>query len=217
MLDVLLEYHTLLFQGFFTTLKLLGSIILVGIPLGVLVGIIGARYSKGVSIIIRGLKFMTKVIPVLVFLFWLHFPLQAMLGVVIDPFWTTVAALGFINLIATAYIVDTELGLLPRSYRDAGLTLGLSTRQVVWYIELPIMIRRVAPSVALNQAAMLEYTLFASLIAVPELFRVAQTINSITYDPIAVYSLLVFFFLIILIPLHLFITYINKRFKTDYV
>jgi len=217
MLDVLFEYHPLLLRGFFTTLKLLGSIILIGIPLGVLLGVIGGRYSKRISALIKGFKFLTKVVPVLVLLFWLHFPLQAILGVVIDPFWTTVVALGFINLIATAHVVDNELALLPHSYSDAGRTLGMSRKQIVRFIELPIMTRRVAPSVALNQASMLEYTLFASLIAVPELFRVAQTITSITHDPISVYSLLVLFFLIILVPLHLFITYINKKYKTDYV
>ncbi len=72
------------------------------------------------------------------------------------------------------------------------------------------------PQLLLNQAAMLEYTLFASLISVPELFRVSQTINSMIYQPVAIYSLLVLFFAMILIPLHLCTMWISKKYITQY-
>ncbi len=194
-----------------TTIKLILLIAVIGIPLGVMCGVWGGRYSSVMSWIVSGLKFLTKVIPVIVLLFWLHFPLQAILQVVINPFWTTVIALGFVNLIAVAFVIQSELKLLPISYREAGMTLGMTKAQIVWYIELPILMKRALPDIALIQAAMLEYTLFASLISVPELFRVSQTINSMIYDPISIYSLLVIFFIIILAPLHIFVTLYKKK------
>jgi len=161
-------------------------------------------------------RFITKVIPVLVLLFWLHYPLQGMLGIVIDPFWTTIFALGLINIIAVANIVASELELLPKSYREAGITLGMSKNQIVKHIELPLLVRRTLPQLLLTQAAMLEYTLFASLISVPELFRTAQTINAMIYKPVEIYSLLVLFFLIILAPLHLLISWLQKKYIAEY-
>ncbi len=211
MIDILIEYHYLFIQGFLTTIKLLLLIMVIGIPFGVLLGVLGGRYSKSVSLGVSGLKFFTKIIPVLVLLFWLHFPLQSILGIVVDPFWTTVLALSFVNIVAVAFIVQSELKLLPVAYREAGVTLGMTKWQIVRYIELPILMKRVLPSVALNQAVMLEYTLFASLISVPEIFRVSQTINSMIYDPVAIYSLLVLFFVIILAPLHIFVTLYKKN------
>jgi len=211
MIDVLIEYRYLFLQGFLTTIKLLFLIIIIGVPLGVFLGVCGGRYSKTISLCVGGLKFLTKIIPVLVLLFWLHFPLQDILNIVVDPFWTTVVALAFVNLVATAFIVQSELKLLPVAYREAGMTLGMTKGQIVRYIELPILMKRALPSIALIQAAMLEYTLFASLISVPELFRVSQTINSMIYDPVAIYSLLVIFFVIILAPLHIFITLYRKK------
>ncbi len=203
-------------QGFLTTLKLLGCIILIGVPLGTLLGIIGGRYNKDVGKFIKASRFITKVIPVLVFLFWLHYPLQGLLGIVVDPFYTTIIALGLINMIATAHIVTTELELLPKSYRESGITLGMSKNQVIRFIELPLLLRRTLPQLLLNQAAMLEYTLFASLISVPELFRTAQTINAMIYRPIEIYSLLVLFFLIILVPLHLLVSWLQKKYVAEY-
>ena len=216
MFQVLIQYHNLLLQGFLTTLKLLGCIMLIGVPIGTLLGVIGGRYNHELGKIIKASRFITKVIPVLVFLFWLHYPLQGLLGIVVDPFWTTVLALGLINIIATAYVVTTELELLPKSYREAGITLGMSKNQVVKYIELPLLIRRTLPQLLLNQTSMLEYTLFASLISVPELFRTAQTINAMIYKPVEIYSLLVLFFLLILAPLHLLISWLQKKYVAEY-
>jgi polar amino acid transport system permease protein len=216
MFQVLIQYHYLLLQGFLTTLKLLGCIILIGIPFGILLGVIGGRYNSEIGKVIKASRFITKVIPVLVFLFWLHYPLQSLLGIVVDPFWTTIIALGIINMVATANIVTIELELLPKSYREAGITLGMSKNQVVKYIELPLLIRRTLPQLLLNQASMLEYTLFASLISAPELFRTAQTINAMIYKPVEIYSLLVLFFLAILAPLHLFISWLQKKYVAEY-
>ena len=203
MAHILIEYHHVLLQGFTTTLKLLGCIMLIGVPTGTLLGVIGGRYNHELGKIIKGARFITKVIPVLVFLFWLHYPLQSLLGIVVDPFWTTAIALGIINMIATAHVIAIELELLPKSYREAGITLGLSKNQVVRHIELPLLVRRTIPQLLLNQAAMLEYTLFASLISVPELFRTAQSINAMIYQPVAIYSLLVLFFFAVLAPVGL--------------
>jgi polar amino acid transport system permease protein len=216
-LEVLVQHHTLLLKGFGNTLLLLGGVLVIGIPLGILAGIIGGRYSVAFGKLLELLKFFTKIVPVLVLLFWLHFPLQALLGIVIDPFITTIVALGFVNTVAVAYIVKSDLLLLPKGYREAGITLGMSTWQVVRHIELPIMTRRTLPEILHTQATMLEYTLFASLISVQELFRVTQSINSMIYDPIAVYSLLVLFFMIILAPIHLTITFLKKKYSMIYV
>jgi ABC-type amino acid transport system permease subunit len=153
---------------------------------------------------------------VLVLLFWLHYPLQGILDVVINPFWTTIIALGLINIIAVAHVVAAELELLPKSYREAGITLGMTKDQVVRHIELPLLTRRTLPKLLLIQAAMLEYTLFASLISVPELFRTAQTINAMIYKPVEIYSLLIIFFFIILAPLHLITSWLQKKYATRY-
>lgn len=217
MFEVLLQQHTLLLKGFSTTLLLLGAVMVIGVPLGIFAGVIGGRYSDGFGKIIEVLKFVTKIVPVLVLLFWLHFPLQALLGIVIDPFVTTVIALGFVNTVAVAYIVKSDLLLLPKTYRESALTLGMSTWHVIRYIELPIMTRRTLPEILHAQTLMLEYTLFASLISVQELFRVSQSINSMIYDPISVYSLLVLFFVLILAPIHLLIGFLKKKYSMIYV
>ncbi len=215
MLDILINYHDAFLRGLAVTLGLVVLIALIGIPFGVAVGVVGARVSRSIGSIVSGIYFLTGAIPILVLLFWMHYPLQSILHVVIDPFWTTVIALGFVNFILTAELVRRELDLLPKAYREAARTLGLPTIKIARFIELPILSRRAIPQLLANQGKMLEYTLFASFISVPELFRVAQNVNAMVYRPVEVYSLLVLFFLIILGPLHLVVRSLEKKYATS--
>ncbi|MCW1930312.1 MAG: ABC transporter permease subunit [Candidatus Kerfeldbacteria bacterium] len=216
MLHILLQYHTTLLHGCFVTLELLGIIMCVGIPLGVLCGIAAGMHHELLRVV-RSLHFVSQVIPVLVILFWFHYPLQALLQVSINPFWTSVVALGGVNAVSVAAIVSNELARIPRAYIESAHTLGLKRLHIARYIELPLLLRASLPHIITQQAAMLEYTLLTSLISVQELFRTAQTLNAQLYQPVEIYSLLIIFFFLILTPIHLGSRMLRKKYFVSYV
>jgi len=216
MIDILINYHTFFFAGFLTTLKLMLLIVLLGLVGGVVAGAVASKDPIS-GRILESAKFLTRIIPALVLLFWFHYPLQTMLGVVIDPFWTAVAVFGLINAISVAYLISNEIKLLPKKYIESAEVLGMKEKEIVRHIEVPLVFKRSFPEIMLLQAVMLEYTLFASLISVPEIFRVAQNVNSLIYNPVPVYSLLIIFFVIILAPLHLYVLHFRKNNKVEYV
>jgi len=62
---------------------------------------------------------------------------------------------------------------------------------------------------------MLQATLFASLISVEDLFKVAQRINSMIYKPVEIYSALGIFFLLVCLPLNGLALWLKKRFTRN--
>jgi len=62
----------------------------------------------------------------------------------------------------------------PMQYVMAAQICGLSHRQTVLKIQLPIIFRQAIPTLLLIQVSMLQASLFASLISVDEIFRVAK-------------------------------------------
>ena len=62
---------------------------------------------------------------------------------------------------------------------------------------------------------MLQLTLFASLITVGEIFRVAQQINAQIYEPMQIYSALAIFFLVICLPLNGLAEWLKHKFTRD--
>src|SRR4051794_12125599 len=115
-IDILWAYRREFLGGLQVTLKMCLLIWPIGLIAGTLLGVAGARWKRTVGNISRGASFILSGIPILVFLFWLHYPLQATLNVVIDPFYTAVAALSIVNALLVSDTVRRVLIDFPRQY-----------------------------------------------------------------------------------------------------
>ena len=215
-IDILVRYHPAFLGGLFVTLKLCAVVWFTGIVGGTLLGALGKRWPRVIGIPSRAASFFLSGIPVLVLLFWFHYPLQAMIGINIDPFITAVTAFSLINLFAVADIIRGVLNDFPAQYTMAARVCGLSTRTTFLRIELPIVFRQVLPTLLMLQVTMLQISIFASLISVAEIFRVAQQINAMLYKPIEIYSALAVFFLLVCLPLNGCAIWLRSRFTRDY-
>ena len=186
-----------------------------GLSLGTLLGYASFKYKTEIGIPTRVISFVLSGIPVLVLLFWLHYPLQAMLHVVIDPFYTAAFAISIINIFAVADLVRSTLANFPAEYRLAARVCGISRQKTFLKIELPIIMRQIIPTLLNIQVNMLQLTLFASLISVEEIFRVAQRINSMIYRPVEIYTALALFFLAVCLPLNGIALWLKYQFTRD--
>ena len=215
-LDILIAYHAAFLQGLGVTLKLCAVIWLGGLVGGVALGVIGAQYPRSWGAFTRGMSFAFSAIPTLVVLFWLHYPAQALFEVVIDPFYTAGFALALVNMFAVGEMVRQAVSDFPKHYLTAGRVCGLRPRDLVLKIQLPILLRQLLPGLMTQQVAMLHASLFASLISVEEIFRVAQRINSTIYRPIEIYTALACFFLLVCLPINLTASYLKRRYTRDF-
>ena len=187
----------------------------VGLGLGVVLGALADRYRDTVGLLTSGISFLLAGIPVIVLLFWAHFPLQVLLERVIDPFVTAASVLSLVNTFAVAQIVTSVLGEFPEQYVTAARVCGLDTRTTFLKIKLPIVFRLLLPPLLTAQVVILQGTLFASLISVEEVFRAAQRINATAYKPVEIYSALAILFLIICVPLNALAALMKQRFSRN--
>ncbi len=213
--DIIIKYREGLLAGLLVTLKLSIIIWLSGILIGTVLGYLGSKYHKEVGTPSRVISFILSGIPVLILLFWLHYPLQAILNISINPFFTAAFAFSIINIFAVADLVRSALVNFPTQYSLAAKVCGLSQKETFLKIEMPIILRQIIPSLLSLQVVMLQLTLFASLISVEEIFRVAQRINATIYKPIEVYTALAIFFLIITLPLNGISLWLKNKYTRD--
>lgn len=214
-LDILIKYYPAFFQGLTVTLQMCGLIWSSGIILGTLLGVAMVRFPLGVGMPVRLVAFLLAGVPTLVFLFWLHYPAQAMFDVVIDPFYTATFTLAILNVFGVADLVRTALMDFPQQYVTAAKVTGLSAKQTVLNIQLPLIARQISPGLLLLQVSMLHMTLFASLISVEEIFRVAQRINAQIYRPVEIYTALGVFFLAVCVPVNVIAIMLKNKFTRD--
>lgn len=200
-IHIILEYHTAFTKGIIVTLKLSLIIWCAGLVIGGATGFLSTRLSTAWDRVAWVIGFLILGTPVLVILMWLNYPAQILLGVQIKPFYVAAFGLSAVNVVAVASSVRGALREFPSEYIAAGSVYGLKRRTILYHIQLPLLLRRVAGPLLLIQVYMLQSTLFASLISVGEIFRVAQEINSRVYQPVAIYTTLAIFFLLLCLPL----------------
>lgn len=215
-IEILITYQRAFSDGLLTTFRLALIIWFTGLLCGAVLGTMGVKWKLAVGIPSRLLSFALSGMPILVFLFWLHYPLQAMLAVVVDPFVTAAVTLSIINVFAVADVIRGVLADFPSQYVTAGRVCGMAPLQILLYIQLPIVLRQTVPVLLMIQVNMLQATLFASLISVPEIFRVAQQINSQIYKPVEIYTALGVLFLVICLPMNGLALWLKTRFTRDF-
>lgn len=215
LVDILIRYQQGFLDGVKVTILLAGLTWCIGISAGCLLGVLSHSSRRLFGNGLRVFAFLLSGIPFLVLIYWGHYPLQVILGVNIDGFYTALAILSLLNTVAVAEICRTSLDDFPEHYISAAKVCGMPTGHIIRFIQLPLIFRQVIPGILNLQVNMLQMTLFASLISVEELFRVAQRINSSIHKPVEIYSALAIFFLIICLPINGLAIWLKYRFTRD--
>jgi ABC-type amino acid transport system permease subunit len=213
--DIITRYRQAFLSGLRVTVELALIIWCSGVLFGSVIGIFAAKFKKAIGIPARMCSFVLSGIPVLAYLFWAHYPMQAILGTVINPFYTAAVVLSTINIFAVSDLIGSQLLDFPEQYNVAAKVCGLSARTTILKIQLPIILRQVIPALLPLQVIMLQSTLFASLISVEEIFRVAQRVNSVEYKPVHIYTALALLFLLVCLPVNGFAIWLRRRFTRN--
>ncbi len=214
--EILSNHHKELWSGLKVTLLLCGFVYPIGIILGALIGI--ARYKWKIFVGIPGFIFslIMSSTPILVLLFWLHYPLQFMLQIVVDPFITSVVALSVIMTVIVSDQVKNALNDFPVQYLLSARACGLSNKQIVNKIQLPMIFRQMLPNLLFAMITVLQATLFTSMIGVNEIFRVAQQINSDIYQPVQIYTALAIFFIGVCVVLNILAFWLKSQLRWSF-
>lgn len=211
-IEVIFEYRLAYLSGLLVTMKLCFIAWGCGIVGGSLVALGAEWMPKWIGWPALGLSRITEAIPIMVLLFWLHYPAQSALGIIIDPFFTTAALLTLLNALSVFGILRRAISKVPEELIEVARVCGVNRNKMFWRIKVPLAIRTALGSLTSSQVNILQLSIFGSLISVEELFRVSQRINAQIYQPVEVYTGLAVFFLIVCLPLNLLARRLEKKF-----
>ena len=213
-IEIVIKHRQGFLSGIAVTLKLCILVWSIGISLGSLTGMLSSKW-KVFNVFTKTFSFVLSGVPVLVFLFWLHYPAQYYFGIQINPFYTAVLLLAILNTFAVSEIVNVGINNLPKQYIEVARVCNINARRRFLKIEFPLIFRHILPSLLTTQVNMLQMTLFTSLISVEEIFRVSQRVISIEYKPVEIYSALGIFFLIICLPVNGLALFLKSKFTRN--
>lgn len=197
----LARYRAAFASGLLISLGLTGSAIVVGTPLGVLLGIAARSPVLPIRWAVQLSMDMIRSLPAIVLILLIYYIPPVLLGLrTTDPFWVAVAAL---SIHLAAYLADVIRGAIARTPRpliEAALTVGFTRPQVLWRFTIPEAARIALPTYALLCISTLKLSSLASVIAVVELTHTANLVITDTFRSPEVYSVVAAVYISLVLP-----------------
>ena len=148
--------------------------------------------------------------PLLIQLFFLYFGLPK-LGIVLSSQACAIVGLAFLGGSYMAEAFRTGIDNVDVIQTESGLSLGLTRGQVFLHIILPQAIATSVPVLCANIIFLIKETSVFSAVALADLMFVAKDLIGIYYKTDEALLMLVISYLVILLPISLICTWIERR------
>lgn len=210
---ILMLYVPLLVKGALITLGawLLASML--SLVMGTFLGIISCRelVSRRWQILVTIYTFVAKGVPAYVQILIAYFVIPALCGLNIAGFWAATWALAFCSSGYITQIVRASINSVSRGQWEACQVLGYPLRATLERVILPQAFKNCLPALFGELEQLLKSTALLATIGVTELTRTGMNIISRELNPIPVYLLIAFIYLIFAAVLQILAYYLEQR------
>ena len=189
-----------LLQGLLTTIGLSVLVIPLGLIGGLAIALLATENrNRFISFLIAVYVDVFRAMPPLVLLIFIYFGFP-FLG--LDLPKLLAVALGFFLNNSAYYGEIFRAGLIsvPAGQIEAARSTGLTHKQALIHVVIPQAVRTVLPDLLGNSIEVVKLTTIASVVALPELLRVARDAQAIVYNPSPI-VLAALIYLVLLWPL----------------
>lgn len=165
-----------LMGGLLVTIEIAFISIIIGTVLGVVMGLLRTIPSRPLRLILRLYLETFRIIPILVWLYVVHFSFSPLLHIDISGETTAILVFSLWGSAEIGDIVRGALESMPKHQAESGKALGLSSGQLYRHVLIPQAVRRMLPG-AINLATrMVKTTSLVVLIGVIDVVKIGQQI-----------------------------------------
>lgn len=186
-----------------------------GIALAILTGLVCAAIETAripvLRQIVRVYIEVSRNTPLLVQLYFLYFGLPK-LGFVWSAEMCAIIGLGFLGGSYMSEAMRAGLEAVPQVQRENAYMLGLSSRQTMLHVVIPQAISTSIPGVVANVIFLIKESSVVSAIALADVMYMTKDLIGMYYTTYEALFLLIVTYLIILLPISIIGTWLERRF-----
>ncbi|MDG2940961.1 amino acid ABC transporter permease [Exercitatus varius] len=186
--------------------------IILSMIIGVFCAVVLVYKIRGLQGFVKAYIELSRNTPLLIQVFFLYFGLSK-IGIKLDGFTCGIIGLAFLGGSYMAEAFRAGLEAVSKGQIESALSLGLTSRQAFRYVIFPQAFAISTPAIGANCLFLIKETSVISAIAVAELMFLAKDIIGMDYKTNEALFLLVVFYLIILLPVSVYIRYLERRLR----
>ena len=145
---------------------------------GLVLGLLSLSHYRLLRYVVNTYIQILRGMPLLMVIFWAYFLLPAMMGKPVAENWTVITALTLFTSAYMSQIVRAGIASVPPGQREAAISTGLKSWQVMAYIVLPQGLRNMIPSFVNQFVSLIKDTSLAFIVGVSELTHIATQVNN---------------------------------------
>lgn len=201
-------------QGFWYTILLSLTALIISVPAGLLVGLCGLSSNRFVLGFYRVYVELIRSIPLLVLILWVYYGLPDM-DIRISLFWSGVIALAIGESAFQAEIFRGGIQSIPRGQVEAAKAISLNYTDTMRYVILPQAIRRILPALGNQFIYVVKMSALVSIIGAPELTRKANELIVTEYRALEIYTILALEYLVLVLILSAGVRWLERKLGAD--
>lgn len=179
---VLAHYYPSILAGFWVTVLVALSVIVLGVGLGLVLAVIRCFEIRPLNALIVFYVDVFRTLPQLVVIVFVYFGLPYA-NIIVSPFVATVVALGAVLSAFATEIFWASIKTTPQGQWDAAKALGFGFFGTLFLIILPQAVRLAIPLLANRAISITKGTALGTAVSLPEILGQAQSAMAIAANP----------------------------------
>jgi polar amino acid transport system permease protein len=205
---IFIDSYPVFLKGMWLTFELTAVAIFIGIFIGLFFAFLKVSKIKILEWIADIYIFLIRGTPLVVQIFVFYYGLTSLN---ISQFLAVVLALAFHNGAYIAEIFRGTIQSIDKGQMEAGRSLGMSVKLTYRRIILPQALRRAMAPLGNQFIIALKDSSLAAFIGMYELFNVATTYGSNTFDYLSYLLVVAVYYLFLVLVFSILVRYIEKR------
>lgn len=197
--------------GLVNTLKLTGTALAFGVPLGLGLALLRLSRQRVLSLPAGFIVEFFRTTPPLVQLFWFFFALPILIQVEMTPF--VAAALTFSIQSAAFFAEVFRAGIvsIDRGQSEAARALGMTSAQAMSQVILPQAVKRMIPAFMERSIELMKTTTLVATVSYADLLFQANELAQKTFRPLEVFTVTALIYFTVIYAVSLVVHQIERR------
>jgi polar amino acid transport system permease protein len=198
-------------QGLANTLKVTGTALACGVPLGLALALWRLSPRRWLSWPAGFVIEFFRTTPPLVQLFWFFFALPILIHVEMTPF--AAAALTF-SIQSSAFFAEVFRGgivSIEKGQWEAARAIGMNQRQAMRRIILPQAVRRMIPAFMERSIELMKTTTLVATVSYADLLFQANELAQKTFRPLEVFTVTALIYFVVIFAASLMVHRLERR------
>lgn len=201
----------MLAAGLANTLKLTGTALAFGVPLGLGLALLRLSRLRALSLPAGFIVEFFRTTPPLVQLFWFFFALPILIQVEMTPF--VAAALTFSIQSAAFFAEVFRAGIvsIDRGQSEAARALGMTGAQAMRQVILPQAVKRMIPAFMERSIELMKTTTLVATVSYADLLFQANELAQKTFRPLEVFTVTALIYFAVIYAVSLVVHQLERR------